>query len=92
MLDKEWAQLIAHLSKTRGSHTRFFSFVDTVSTRNFTGNNDPHGWVGLRFQIQPGGPPNEVLLHINMRDPAECPPAGGYRHFRRQSHLQRSKT
>jgi hypothetical protein len=33
MLDKEWAQLIAQLSKTRGPHTRFFSFVDTVSTR-----------------------------------------------------------
>ena len=70
MLDKEWAQLIAQVSKTRGSHTRFFSFVDTVSTRNFAGTNDPHGWVGLRFQFQPGEAPNEVLLHINMRDPA----------------------
>ena len=70
MLDKEWAQLIAQLSKTRGAHTRFFSFVDTVSTRNFAGTSDPHGWVGLRFQFQPSGPPNEVLLHINMRDPA----------------------
>jgi len=70
MLDKEWAQLLAQLGKTRGPQTRFFSFVDTVSTRNFAGTNDPHGWVGLRFQLQPGGPPNEVLLHINMRDPA----------------------
>jgi len=70
MLDKEWAQLLAQLSDTRGSHTRFFSFVDTVSARNFAGTNDPHGWVGLRFQLQPAGPPNEVLLHINMRDPS----------------------
>ena len=70
MLDKEWAQLLAQLGKTRGPQTRFFSFVDTVSTRNFAGTNDPHGWVGLRFQLQPGGPPNDVLLHINMRDPA----------------------
>jgi hypothetical protein len=70
MLDKEWAQLLAQLSDTRGSHTRFFSFVDTVSARNFAGTNDPHGWVGLRFQLQPGGPPNDVLLHINMRDPS----------------------
>src|ERR1700739_1018330 len=29
MLDKEWAQLITQLSKTRGPDTRFFSFVDT---------------------------------------------------------------
>jgi hypothetical protein len=70
MLDKEWAQLLAQLSDTRGLHTRFFSFVDTVSARNFSGTNDPHGWVGLRFQLQPAGPPNDVLLHINMRDPS----------------------
>jgi len=70
MLDNEWAQLLTQLEKTRGSHTRFFSFVDTVSARNFAGTNDPHGWIGLRFQSQPGGPPNDVLLHINMLDPA----------------------
>jgi hypothetical protein len=70
MLDKEWAQLLTELSKTRGPQTRFFSFVDTVSARNFAGTNDPHGWIGLRFQLQPGGPPNDVVLHINMLDPA----------------------
>jgi hypothetical protein len=70
MLDKEWAQLLAQLGKTRGPHTRFFSFVDTVSTRNFVRTNDPHGWVGLRFQLQPGAPPNDIFLHINLRDTA----------------------
>jgi hypothetical protein len=44
--------------------------VDTVSARNFAGSNDQHGWIGLRFQSQPGGLPNDVLLHINMLDPA----------------------
>ena len=68
MLDNEWTQLLTQLSKTRGPQTRFFSFVDTVSARNFAGTNDPHGWIGLRFQLQPGGPPNDILLHINMRD------------------------
>ncbi|HEX2665207.1 MAG TPA: hypothetical protein VHM93_20420 [Candidatus Acidoferrum sp.] len=70
MLDSEWAQLLTQLEKTRGSQTRFFSFVDTVSARNYAGTNDPHGWIGLRFQLQPGGPPNEILLHINLRDPS----------------------
>jgi len=68
MLENEWAQLLTQLEKTRGSQTRFFSFVDTVSARNYAGTNDPHGWIGLRFQLQPGGPPNDILLHINMRD------------------------
>jgi hypothetical protein len=70
MLDCEWAQLIKQLSKTRGSTTRFFTFVDTISARNYAGTNESHGWVGLRFQLQPGGPSNEIVLHINMRDPS----------------------
>jgi hypothetical protein len=72
MLDNEWAQLLTQLNKTRGSQTRFFCFVDTVTARNFAGTNDPNGWIGLRFQLQPGGPPNDVLLHINMLDPSNA--------------------
>ena len=68
MLENEWAQLLNQLAKSRGSQTRFFSFVDTVSARNYAGTNDPHGWIGLRFQLQPGGPTNDILLHINLRD------------------------
>ena len=70
MLDNEWNQLLTQLDKTRGAQTRFFCFVDTVSARNFAGTNDSHGWIGLRFQSQPGGAPNDILLHINMRDPS----------------------
>jgi hypothetical protein len=70
MLETEWSQLLAELGKTRGPQTRFFSFVDTVSARNFAGTNDPHGWIGLRFQLQPGAAANDVVLHINMRDPS----------------------
>src|SRR5215470_751267 len=70
MLDSEWSQLLKQLAKTRGPQTRFFSFVDTVSARNYAGTNEPHGWVGIRFQLQPGGKPNDILLHINMRDPS----------------------
>jgi hypothetical protein len=69
MLDKEWSELQTQLGHTRSPHTRFFSFADTVSTRNYAGTNEPHGWVGLRFQLEPGGPPHDFLLHINLRDP-----------------------
>jgi hypothetical protein len=70
MLDNEWTQLLTQLSKSRGSQTRFFCFVDTVSARNFAGTNDAHGWIGLQFQSAPSGPPNNILLHVNMRDPS----------------------
>jgi hypothetical protein len=72
MLESEWAQLINQLNKSRGSNARFFSFVDTVSARNYAGTNEPHGWVGLRFQLQPGGQPNDIILHINLRDPSNA--------------------
>ncbi|HKN24870.1 MAG TPA: hypothetical protein VJX72_08495 [Candidatus Acidoferrum sp.] len=68
MLDNEWAQLLSQLQATRGATTKFFSFVDTVSARNFSGTNDCHGWVGLRFLQQPGGLPSDVILHVNLRD------------------------
>jgi hypothetical protein len=70
MLDNEWAQLLSQLHATRGATTRFFSFVDTISARNFSGTNDCHGWVGLRFLQRPEGPANDVILHINLRDPS----------------------
>ena len=72
MLDSEWAQLINQLHKSRGSNARFFSFVDTISARNYAGTNEPHGWIGLRFQLQPGGEPNDIVLHINLRDPSNA--------------------
>ncbi len=68
MLENEWGQLIKQLNASRGSTTRFFSFVDTVSARNYAGTNEPHGWMGVRFQSQAGGQPNEIVFHINMRD------------------------
>ena len=69
MLDREWTQLLNQLDEARGSQTRFFCFVDTVSARNYAGTNEAHGWVGLRFQREPQGPHNDLVLHINLQDP-----------------------
>ena len=69
MLDKEWEQLLAQLQKTRGDKTRFFSFVDTISARNYAGTNLAHGWLGIRFQAEPEAPANDVILHVNLMDP-----------------------
>jgi hypothetical protein len=68
MLDNEWAQLLSQLNATRGAKTRFFSFVDTVSARNFAGTNECHGWLGVRFQTQPLGEASDVVLHVNLQD------------------------
>ncbi|MGB8538331.1 MAG: hypothetical protein WCD57_18055 [Acidobacteriaceae bacterium] len=69
MLDHEYDLLLARLAKLRGTNTRFFVFADTVATRNYQGTNEQHGWLGVRFQAEPDGPPNQILLHINLMDP-----------------------
>ncbi len=68
MLDYEYQLLLTRLAKARGDHTRFFVFADTVATRNFQGTNEQHGWIGFRFQDEPGAQPNQILLHINLQD------------------------
>jgi len=68
MLDHEYELLVSRLDKERGAHTRFFAFADTVATRNYQGTNEQHGWLGMRFQLEPGAPPNHILLHINLGD------------------------
>jgi hypothetical protein len=68
MLDHEYQLLLARLAKERGAHTRFFVFADTVATRNYQGSNEQHGWLGVRFQAEPDGQPNQILLHINLMD------------------------
>jgi hypothetical protein len=68
MLQQEWKELLSQLQLSRGATTKFISFVDTVSARNFSGTNECHGWLGLRFQQIPGGPLNDVILHVNLRD------------------------
>jgi hypothetical protein len=69
MIESEWNHLLTELQASRGATTRFFTYVDTISARNFAGTNECHGWVGLRFQQAPGGPANDVVLHINLQDP-----------------------
>jgi hypothetical protein len=69
MLESEWQQLLAELQHTRGARTRFFTFVDTISARNYAGTNDSHGWVGLRFQQHPTEVANDLIMHVNLRDP-----------------------
>ena len=68
MLDHEYRLLEERLAGTRGARTAFFVFADTVATRNFKGDNDAHGWLGIRYQIHPEAPPNDIVLHVRMWD------------------------
>lgn len=68
MLDHEYQLLQERLVGEKYSNRRFFAFADTCSVLNYMKTNDPHSWMGLRFQLKPGGAYNDVILHIRMKD------------------------
>ncbi|KAK9815358.1 hypothetical protein WJX72_002256 [[Myrmecia] bisecta] len=68
MLDYEYLQCNLTLRNARGSTTAFFAFADTVVARAFGRNNECHGWLGIKYQVAPKQPPNQIMLHLRMLD------------------------
>jgi hypothetical protein len=68
MLSYEYELLVERLDGQRGENTEFFAYANTVTTRNFHGTNECHGWMGVQFQSSPRKAPNLVLLHVRMLD------------------------
>src|SRR5580704_3849631 len=68
MLDHEYGLLIERLATQRGDTTTFFAFSDTMSALNYQKTNDGHGWMGVRFQLEPNGAYNDVVLHVKLLD------------------------
>ena len=67
MLDKEYSNLESKLGH-RAKESMFFSFANTVEILNYYKTNKGHGWIGLRFQLNPETPPNDCVLHVVMHD------------------------
>ncbi len=67
MLDREYALLVDRLGTTR-ANTALFVFADTVATSSFRTKNEAHGWMGIRFQAEPGAEPSDILIHVRMLD------------------------
>lgn len=67
MLNREYKLLNVRLTES-ASEKMFFAFADTVAALNYQKTNDPHGWIGLRFQLHPDSEPNDVIIHVRMKD------------------------
>lgn len=68
MLDHEYELLIERLTETRGKDTTFFVYANTVAARSYKGTKECHGWMGVRFQLVPLGPYNDIMMHVRMLD------------------------
>ncbi len=68
MLDYEYQLDVERLGDKRGDTTAFFAFANTVVARSFKGNNECHGWMGLKFQAHPRDEASQIVLHVRMLD------------------------
>lgn len=68
MLDHEYGLLIERLAQQRGNSTTFFAFSGTFSALNYHKTNEGHGWMGVRFQLEPNGVAHDVILHVKLLD------------------------
>lgn len=67
MLDHEYKLVDERLKKERGTKNKFFAYANTVAT-NAKAMSRCHGWMGVRYQADVGGPINEIVMHVHMRD------------------------
>jgi len=69
MLDHEYQIVLDRLGEQRGEKTTFFALADTVRAKGYRDTNEEcHAWMGLRFQTEPQGPPNDIQLHVRLLD------------------------
>src|SRR5580658_6753998 len=68
MLDHEFSLLLERLKEKRGVTTRFFVFADTVVARSYSRQDDAHGWLGIRFQAEPGQEHSQIIVHVRLWD------------------------
>ena len=68
MMEHEFRLLQDRLSGDRGKESQFFAFSNTVSALNFHKTNECHGWMGIRFQLEPLGEMHDIILHVRMLD------------------------
>jgi hypothetical protein len=68
MLTKEFAQLQNRHSDRASEHNALFVFADTVATQSVTRHQRGQGWMGIRFQNQPGEEASDIIIHAEMLD------------------------
>ncbi|MFV0247396.1 MAG: TonB-dependent receptor [Tenacibaculum sp.] len=68
MLRLEMELIEERLDRQKHPNKLFFSYANTVATINFTKKFKGHGWVGIRFQLDPLEGYNEIILHLRFKE------------------------
>lgn len=68
MLSHEIELIEERIIRQKHPNKLFFAFANTVATIDFAKQYKGHGWVGLRYQVEPTGAYNEITLHIRFHE------------------------
>lgn len=68
MLKREFDLVVSRIEESRPDESTFFAFADTVTAKGYREQSECHGWLGVRLQLQPKAPPDEIILHVRMLD------------------------
>jgi len=68
MLTHEVELIERRLDRSKHPNKMFFSYANTVATIDFAKQFKGHGWVGIKYQIEPDEDYNEIILHIRFKE------------------------
>jgi hypothetical protein len=68
MLSHEVKLIEERLPRDKHPNRLFFAYANTVATIDFAKKFKGHGWVGIKYQVEPDGDYNEIMLHIRFRE------------------------
>ncbi len=55
------------LSRKKHPDKLFFTYANTVATIDFSKKFKGHGWIGVKFQLDPLEGYNEIIIHIRVK-------------------------
>ncbi|MBT8181722.1 MAG: TonB-dependent receptor [Eudoraea sp.] len=68
MLSHEMHLMEERISRDENPDKLFFTYANTVATIDFSKRYKGHGWVGLRFQLDPNQKEfDEIILHVRFK-------------------------
>lgn len=68
MLSHEAKLMEERLLRDKHPNKLFFTYANTVATIDFAKQYKGHGWVGIRYQVEPDEDYNEIILHIRFKE------------------------
>jgi hypothetical protein len=68
MLTHEINLIEDRISRIKHPDKMFFTYANTVATIDFAKRYKGHGWVGIRYQIEPYQKYNEITLHLRFKE------------------------